>query len=44
MYRTCRNLVPDWDGDEEPLCEEHDEAASLSERADLLVKAAKEDA
>ena len=39
----CENLVPEWDGDEPPLCEEHSEAAQQSEVADLQRKQQKED-
>ena len=35
----CGNYVIDWDGDEEPMCEEHNEEANQMEAADLQRKA-----
>jgi hypothetical protein len=36
-WNRCKNFV-DWDGDEDPLCEEHDEEAAQMEKADLARK------
>ena len=38
----CGNYVIDWDGDEDPLCEEHSVEVLEQEKADLQAKAAKE--
>ena len=35
----CANHCPDWDGDEDPLCYEHDVETQAMEAADLQRKA-----
>lgn len=37
-YNQCKELVPEWDGNDEPLCEEHSEDAQQMEAADLQRK------
>ena len=39
MPLHCANYVLDWDGDNEPLCEEHNEENQQMEAADLQRKA-----
>ena len=42
-WYQCKNLVPEWDGDEEPLCEEHNEYAQQMDKADNQRKQQLED-
>ena len=42
-WKRCKVFVPDWDGNEDPLCEEHSAENQAMEAADLAVKASKED-
>jgi len=43
LWNQCKNLVPDWDGDEDPLCEEHSEYAQQMDKADNQRKQQLED-
>jgi len=42
-WEICLTLCPEWDGDEDPLCEEHSEDAQQMDKADNQRKAMAED-